>query len=162
MTSVWPRHSIAGGIRGGRCDAVPLVSIMLMLMRIVLFLRPIPHHTRNGKDNKKAPNTTFYVRNSNANYCTETNPGLLQPPLLPLTPSHLTRVEKKRAPRVLLKHDHKNTSTTDDAFSLSEDLSPMRKTPSCISKLTRFSQRHPSEHLYVFHHSKQMLSLIHI
>ena len=34
---VWPRHSIAGGIRGGRCDAVPLVSIMLMLMRIVLF-----------------------------------------------------------------------------------------------------------------------------
>ena len=37
MTSVWPRHSIAGGIRGGRCDAVPLVSIMLMLMRIVLF-----------------------------------------------------------------------------------------------------------------------------
>ena len=37
MTSVWSRHSIAGGIRGGRCDAVPLVSIMLMLMRIVLF-----------------------------------------------------------------------------------------------------------------------------
>ena len=37
MTSVWPRHSIAGGIRGGRCDAVALVSIMLMLMRIVLF-----------------------------------------------------------------------------------------------------------------------------
>ena len=29
MISVWPRHLIAGGIRGGRCDAVPLVSIML-------------------------------------------------------------------------------------------------------------------------------------
>ena len=37
MTYVWSHHSIAGGIRGGRCDAVPLVSIMLMLMRIVLF-----------------------------------------------------------------------------------------------------------------------------
>ena len=65
---------------------------------------------------KKAPNTTFPVRNSNANCCTQTNLGLVQAPSLPLTPSHLTQVKKIRAPRVLLKHDHKNTSTTDDAF----------------------------------------------
>ena len=37
INSVWPRLSIAAGIRGGRRGAVPLVWIMLMLMRIVLF-----------------------------------------------------------------------------------------------------------------------------
>ena len=37
VTSVWPRLSIAAGIRGGRRGAVPLVWIMLMLMRIALF-----------------------------------------------------------------------------------------------------------------------------
>ena len=35
--SVGPRLSIAAGIRGGRRGAVPLVSIILILMRIVLF-----------------------------------------------------------------------------------------------------------------------------